>query len=293
MNILYITYALNGLLMIAMPIALAVYLTRRFKSGWRLVWIGAATFILSQVGHIPFNAWFFSLFDSGVLPTPPEQYRLVFTAILLGLSAGLWEECARYASYRWWAKDARTWGKALVFGSGHGGIEAIILGALVLFAFIQMIAIRTADLSTLVPAEQLDLAIQQVDAYWSAPWYGTILGAVERAFSLVFHLSASVLVLQAFTRRHIRWLFLAIGWHAFVDALAVYSVGTWGPYVAEAIIGVMALISLGIIFALRDPEPEPTLTQQAELPPVLDAAAAVGEHDFEETPQNLEDSRYN
>ena len=125
-------------------------------------------------------------------------------------------------------------------------------------------------------------------------WFpGTILGAVERAFSLVFHLSASVLVLQAFTRRHIRWLFLAIGWHAFVDALAVYSVGTWGPYVAEAIIGVMALISLGIIFALRDPEPESTLTQQAELPPVLDTAAAVGEHDFEETPQNLEDSRYN
>lgn len=293
MNILYITYALNGLLMIAMPIALAVYLTRRFKSGWRLVWIGAATFILSQVGHIPFNAWFFSLFERGILPTPPEEYRQVFFAILLGLSAGLWEECARYASYRWWAKDARTWGKALVFGSGHGGIEAIILGALVLFAFIQMIAIRTADLSTLVPAEQLALAQQQVYAYWTAPWYGTILGAVERAFTLIFHLSASVLVLQAFTRRRIRWLFLAIGWHAFVDALAVYAAGTWGPYIAEAIIGVFALISLGIIFALREPDPEPTITQQTELPPVLDAAAAVGEHDFEETPQNLEDSRYN
>jgi hypothetical protein len=37
MTILYITYALNGLLMIAMPIALAVYLTRYFKTGWRLV----------------------------------------------------------------------------------------------------------------------------------------------------------------------------------------------------------------------------------------------------------------
>ena len=41
--------------------------------------------------------------------------------------------------------------------------------------------------------------------------------AVERIFSLVFHLSAAVLVLQAFTRRNNGWLLLAIGWHALVD----------------------------------------------------------------------------
>ena len=293
MTILYITYALNGLLMIAMPIALAVYLTRYFKTGWRLVWIGGATFILSQVGHIPFNNWLFSLFEKGVLPTPAQEYQLVFSAIILGLSAGIWEEGANYLTYRWWAKDARTWGKGLLLGSGHGGVEAVILGALVLFAFIQMIAIRDVDLSSLVPVEQLDLAQQQVEAYWSAPWYATLLGAVERAFSLCFHLSASVLILQVFIRRQIRWLFIAIGWHALVDSLAVYAVGTWGPYITEALIGVVAIISIVIIFALRTPEPEPVPVEYEELAPVSDAESILARAKIEETPENLEDSRYN
>jgi uncharacterized membrane protein YhfC len=293
MDILLLTRALNGLLMIAIPVALAIYLTRYFHTGWRLVWIGAATFVLSQVGHIPFNYVLFKLFENGVLPTPPGQYMLVFNSLILGLSAGLWEEGARYASYRWWAKDARSWGKALVFGAGHGGIEAILLGILVLLTYVQLISIRDVDLSTLVPADQLALAQAQVDAYWSAPWYLTLLGALERASSLPFHLSASVLVLQVFTRGQIRWLFFAIAWHTLLDAVAVYSAGTWGPYVAEALIAVFALFSIAIIFLLRQPEPEPETREQADLPPVKDAQALTDVAIIEETSENLENSRYN
>ena len=47
---------LNGLLMILMPIGLGLWLEKRLRLGWRLWWIGAATFVLSQVGHIPFNS---------------------------------------------------------------------------------------------------------------------------------------------------------------------------------------------------------------------------------------------
>ena len=55
-NILLFSYPLNGLLMITLPIALGIYLTRRFQLGWRLWWIGGATFVISQVGHLPFNS---------------------------------------------------------------------------------------------------------------------------------------------------------------------------------------------------------------------------------------------
>ena len=37
--VLFIAHALNGLLMIGMPIVLAIYLTRRFHFGWRLWYI--------------------------------------------------------------------------------------------------------------------------------------------------------------------------------------------------------------------------------------------------------------
>ena len=46
---------LNGMLMVAMPIALGIYLVRRTGQRWRLFLAGAVLFIGSQVLHIPFN----------------------------------------------------------------------------------------------------------------------------------------------------------------------------------------------------------------------------------------------
>ena len=46
---------LNGLLMIAMPIALGIYLVRRTGQHWKLFLVGAVLFVASQVLHIPFN----------------------------------------------------------------------------------------------------------------------------------------------------------------------------------------------------------------------------------------------
>ncbi len=47
---------LSALLMIALPLALGAYFTRRWHLGWGLALVGAVTFLLSQAGHIPFNA---------------------------------------------------------------------------------------------------------------------------------------------------------------------------------------------------------------------------------------------
>jgi len=279
--------------MIALPIGLAIYLTRRFQTGWRLVWIGAATFIIAQLGHIPFNYALTKLFENGILPLPPAGYELIFSSVVLGLSSGIWEETARYLAYRWPARDARSWRKALLLGTGHGGIEAFILGLLVLFTFVQLVAIRDRDLSGLIEPEQLGLVQQQVSAYWSLPWYETLLGAVERAFTLVFHLAASVIVLQCFIRQQIRWLFLAIGLHAILNASAVFVAGTYGPYAAEAVIGLFALISLGIIFRLKIPEPEPELNILPELPPVLNADDLINLSTHQESDEKLDESRYN
>src|SRR6185436_234688 len=139
----YLTYTLNFVLMIALPIALGVFLTRRFKLGWGLWAIGAATFVLSQVVHLPLLWGIDQLAKNGVIPAPPENWILLSNAILLGLLAGLCEETARYLVYRFWIKDARTWREGVLFGAGHGGLEAIILGGLVALSFINMVVLKT------------------------------------------------------------------------------------------------------------------------------------------------------
>jgi uncharacterized membrane protein YhfC len=294
MDILVLTHLLNGLLMVAMPVGLGIFLTRRFSLGWRIWVIGAATFVLSQVGHIPFNQGLTLLFQHGILPPPPPEWRLPFNALVLGLSAGLWEELARYSAFRWWAKDARSWRKGVLMGAGHGGIEAIILGGLVLYAYAQMLALRGQDLTSLLgsrlTAAQIQALQTQLNAYWSAPWTTTILGAVERAFTIPVQITFSVIVLQAFVRNQFRWVWLAIGWHAFVDAATVLASNKIGIYWTEAAIGLMALVSVAFLFALKRPEPEADTSSES---PRTEVKTAEDLQEVAWTEKDLDESRYN
>src|SRR3990170_8860988 len=94
---------LNALLMIAMPLALGAFLVRRWRLEWRIYLIGMATFLASQVLHIPFNA----------VLIPPLAERLGVAgasgglplaglALMLGLSAGVFLGGARDPVYRTW-----------------------------------------------------------------------------------------------------------------------------------------------------------------------------------------------
>jgi uncharacterized membrane protein YhfC len=271
---LYLLYPLNALLMVAMPIALAVWLARKTKAPWRLFGVGAATFVGSQVIHLPLN-WGLTALFKAIWPfasAQPQWWHLPFNAIVLGLTAGLCEETARYVGYRWLAKKARSWRDALMLGAGHGGAEAIIFGLLAGLTFVNLAAARQMDLTAHgLSGETLALAQRQIAAYWGAPWYMALLGAVERVFAITIQVSLAVLVLQVFTRRDWRWLVVAIGYHLVVDGMAVVGVySKWPPLAIEATLVPFALISLFIILRLHAPgeplipaEPEPILVSGA------------------------------
>lgn len=244
--------SINFLLMMLLPILLGRWISGRRQVGWGLFGIGAAAFLLSQVGHLPFNAV--------VLQAVPwlNQENLVVYALFLGLSAGTFEGVARYLTYRFWAKGARSWGQGLMIGAGHGGIEAILLGVLGLINFIVVAGLRQGAFQGIlatVPEDQLYLVDQQIEALFGVPLWMTLFGAVERVFALLLHLSASLLVMQVFVRGQLRWLWAGIGWHALIDGVLVYVALQWGVVVAELVLGGMSLFSLGIIFSLRTLEP--------------------------------------
>ncbi len=292
MDLLTVTHFMNGFLMIALPIALGIFLVNKFKLSWKLWMIGGATFIISQVLHIPFNSYVLTPVLGIVQQNMPGAPGSLMVAVMLGLSAGVFEECARYGMFRWWLQDKRSWRVGILAGAGHGGVEAIILGGLVLWVFVNMVALRHADLSKMnLAPDQLTAAQQQLQIYWNASWYDTLLGAVERVFTIPFHIMASVIVLQIFTRRpgqqQLRWLGLAIVLHAIMDASAVFLSKYWSVYSVEAMLGGLAIIDIFIIFAIRQPEPsEPQGTETPKTLPVFTPEP------IEETSDNLEKTRY-
>jgi uncharacterized membrane protein YhfC len=298
---LIFSYILNPLLMVALPVALGLFLARRLRLPWRLFFIGAATFILSQVVHIPLNLGLDRLFDIGVLPKPPEAYQLLASAVLLGLTAGLCEEIARYAVYRWWIKSARTWREGLMFGAGHGGIEAMITGVLAGLGVVNIVVLANTDLSTLpITPEQLKVIEQQMAAALSYPWYFPLLGALERVFAMTFHLAAALMVLQVFRRRNLLWLLAAILWHTTLNAVAVYVLRAVsaaqgeiaGALWAEAALAVLALANLGIILALRGGEPFAPLEAGAPPAEPLPAPRPLTLEPEEPTAESLDKTRY-
>jgi uncharacterized membrane protein YhfC len=211
------------------------------------------TFVASQVLHIPFLLGLTALFTQHYLPSPPTVWMLVFNAMVLGLAAGIFEEVARWVAYRYFLTTTRTWREALMFGTGHGGMEAILLGVVVLVTFAAMYTLQTTP--SLIPDAQRATIEAQLQAYWSQPTLTVFLGAYERVLALCTHLAMALLVLQVFTRGNILYLFAAILWHAAVDGLAVYAVATWGAYATEALLSLFALAALALIFFYRPRTP--------------------------------------
>jgi uncharacterized membrane protein YhfC len=280
----FIFYSLNWILMIIIPIGMGIIISRRRKASWRFFAIGSVTFILSQVAHIPFN-WFFFSWLTKELFGISQTLELIIIAFLAGLSAGVFEESARYLSFRFWAKDARTWGRGLMLGAGHGGAESIILGIIVGLNIIFLWLFNEGWFSAYLPLEQIPLLEESIAVMLDEPWFGAFLGAVERLSVLIVHLALSIIVMQVFTRGRLRWLILAIIWHTVIDAVAVLSIRYISAYLVEGIIAGFALICLVIIFLLRTPEPESPPIEPYVLPPLI-------LKEFDITTRKLEDSRY-
>jgi uncharacterized membrane protein YhfC len=174
---------------------------------------------------------------------------VLLAALLFGLSAGVFEEVTRYLFY-YFRKSMRGWDDGLMFGAGWGGVEAIIFGLLAATTVINVYIYQSGLIESLMPADQLagsseaiTAAAQQIEELVNSPPYLFLLGAVERVFALILHLSLSILVLQVFVRKNIAWLFVAIGWHTAIDAIAVFGLyQEWGPLLIEAAVGIPAVI---------------------------------------------------
>ncbi len=253
-----LTYTLSILLMILIPVVLAVLLRRRFKVAWLLFCAGILTFVGSQIVHLPLNELLGRL---GIIPNAHNSIvpPLWQTALVMGLTAGVCEELARTAGFAI-LKRYRTFADGVMMGLGHGGIEAMVFGAVQTAASISsLLSLTGTDLSKLsLSAEQLAVVQKQIQTFLSSPWLA-VLPLLERCLAIGMQVVLSMLVWRAFNKRNAFYVLVAITYHTLVDFAAVYgSQHIQSPWLFEGIFALMlvpGLVWLVWIFPRRKDSP--------------------------------------
>lgn len=184
--------------------------------------IGALTFLISQVlirlpllNYLGRNTNIFTMgFLSKMIP-----YIMFFS-----FTAGIFEECGRYISYKFFLKDENNLLSPISFGLGHGGFEA----------------------SHLV----LPLVYKSI---MHPLFYGNLVGylvIIERVFAIIFHIAASIIIFYGVKTKRKIWLLISILLHGTYNFTVVYVAQiTKNPILAEAVGAVMVVmyLILGII----------------------------------------------
>ena len=247
---------------VAVPVALAWWLVKKYKARLSTILVGAGVFIvfallLEPVVHqivlkgphgpaIMGNVWLYALYG--------------------GLAAGFFEETGRFLAMKYLLrKEPSKALPAISYGAGHGGVEMILIFGLTMISNLVlsvMINSGAADmLLAAAPANALEQVQGQFEQLETAAAGSFFLGVWERISALILQLGLSILVWSA-VRKGGRWLWLfpaAILLHFLVDACAVVISKNASMVFTEVVIFAMALAvgAMGFLLARK-------LDQEAE-----------------------------
>jgi uncharacterized membrane protein YhfC len=241
-----------------LPIIILLVLCLKHKISMKPMFLGAAAFFVSQMClRIPIlqvlgtQSWFKS-FTLHIIPY----------FIVLAVTAGLFEESARYVFAGSFLKKQRAFRDALAFGLGHGFCEVILLtGMAQINNIIYTVMINNGTfgaITSALPAEKSQHLLATMLAVKPEMIY---IGVLERVFAVTFHVFATVLIFKALREHKIRYYFLALAAHAVLDFGAV-SLSHYGNiWVSEGFAFVVALAALFFIIKMK-PSFEPATTSR-------------------------------
>ena len=227
--------------------ALAIFIGRKYKGKFLSFLIGAATFIvfvfvLEQFLHI------LVLQNLGGI-SEAIMGNILLYGLYGGLAAGIFEETGRYLSMRFLMKKNLNGGNALMYGIGHGGIEAILLvGVMYLGQLANALVLNSGALDEMFQGE---LGAEMLAAYGplaETQSYLFYIAGAERMMAITLHLALSVLVYVAVSRKKSGYYFLAVALHASVDFTVVVVASSVSTIAAElaCLVGVAAAVVLAV-----------------------------------------------
>ncbi|RXJ16713.1 YhfC family intramembrane metalloprotease [Bacillus albus] len=221
---------MNGLIfttMISFGLPLLALLYAVWKKRYIPYILGVLAFVVSQIliripilNYVNGTSTDFQMFS---------VMQPVLFVLLLSLSAGIFEEVARFIAMRYFMKQL-DWQSGFLFGAGHGGIEAVLIVGI---PVISLLLSQTA--------------IQNGDSYYFA--------GIERIFAMVLHIGLSFIILQAVVQKKFRYVIYAILIHGTANALAsiisLYVKGKSGIIMSEVSLAICALLVFSYSFILK------------------------------------------
>ena len=241
--------ALAALFAFAAPIVLLIYYKRK-GADILPFFIGCAVFVLFA---LILEALAHKLILKGSLGQTIQGNILLY-ALYGGLMAGLFEETGRYLAFRTVLKKRLGNDRnALMYGAGHGGIEAILLLGFAYISNIVMSVLINAGQTDLLTATAAGEAAEQLKAILdslvtTAPWT-CLLAIVERAVAITTHICLSVLVFFSVKKPGKGWLFpAAILLHAALDGIMAILAA---HLPVAAVEGCLVVMTLGLMFLAR------------------------------------------
>lgn len=225
-SIIFVLFVCFGI-----PILVTAYFAVHKRAYIKTAFIGALMFFISQpllrlniLGVITRSIWF-----KNFISTTANMY---IYSVLLGLTAGLFEETARFIAFKFLIRKNLNWETGIVYGIGHGGFEAIYL----------------LGISTIVSLVN--------GSYIMVPASQFLVGGIERIFAIIIHLGLSVLVLYGVKNRKNIYLLYAVLFHAIVDSPCgiiplLLGKSSWTSFVMELYIFICAFIAFVFIVKFR------------------------------------------
>ena len=239
-----ISMAVAALVGIAVPVALAWWLVRKFHVRWQPIAVGAGVFVLFALVLEP-------ILHQVVLKGPHGSSimgNVWYYALYGGLAAGLFEETGRFLGMKFLLRrEPSSALPGVGYGVGHGGMEMLMIFGITMISnlvvSVMMNAGQTDLLLANVPEEAREQTLAQFSQLESLTAGSLAIGLWERISALVLQLGLSLMVWTA-VRRGGKWLWLfpaAILLHALVDGVAVILSKTVSMVEVEVVICAIAI----------------------------------------------------
>ena len=268
----FVVLLAGTLIWFAVPVAIALIWKTRKKEPLSTILIGAATFLLfALILEKPIQNVLIFPVQMGLEEHAASRFinaRPVLLGIVLGLFPGVFEETGRLVAFTTVLRKRRNRETSISHGIGHGGIEVIVsMGITYITNIVYALMINSGRFSELVEMVKAQAPDQVGQIYVIASQLASfsaaelVMPVVERVFSFMFHVGASMLVFYACRDRRRLWLYpLAILIHTVMDGIVglsisgAVSISTWALEGMIALFGSLTFFGAYFLLYKRDAE---------------------------------------
>lgn len=247
---------------VGLPIVLCVIAKKKLGAALSSVLTGAAVFAVFVLGLESVMHRFVLQSAAGATITG----NVWLYALYGGVAAAVFEELGRLVAMKWCMKNTLNRENAVMYGVGHGGLEAVFLiGSAYISNLAASVMINSGALAaqlSALDAATAEAMLTQLAPLWETAPGAFFLGGVERISAIALHICLSYLVYRAVRYGEWRYFALALVLHFAVDAVTVLLNSFLSPVILEAVllvaVGAIAMFSLRLYRAECSPGPVDT-----------------------------------